>query len=760
MDFSSFLTSLGTSFVIFVVLMLIFTWLSRKPGNHVVYYPNRIIRGMEPYEGIRLTRNPFTWIKEAFSSTEADVIRHSGVDAAVYFVYLSTALGILVLSGVILLPVLLPVAYTEKTISANETAIEGSFNELDKLSMAHIAQRSHRLWAFVAATYWVSFVTYYLLWRAYRHVSGMRAEALMSSEVKNEQFAVLVRDIPPLQNSQTRNEQVDSYFKAIYPDTYYKSMVITDNKVPNKIFAELEGYRKKLARSEAIYAGSKGTTSPEGSRPTTKTGFMGLVGNKVDAIEYYNEKIRELVPKLQSEQKIAMKDKQQSAAVIFFNNRVSAASAAQCLHDTMVDKWTAMEAPEARQLLWDYLSKNFYERLIRQYLVYFIVFLTIFFYMIPIGLISALTTLDNLKKLLPFLKPVLDQATVRTILGAYLPQLALIIFLALLPSFLLFLSKAEGIPSLSHAERAASGKYFYFSVLNVFIGVTVGHTLFDSLKTIQDDPNSIFDVLAASLPGSATFFLTFVALKFFVGYGLELSRIIPLIIYHLKKKYLCKTEDEVKEAWAPGDLKYGTRFPYDMLILTIVLCYSVIAPIILIFGVLYFGLGWLILRNQVILLILPPANASRFGHIYLHVYLTPNPAFASGFHQQVLKVYVPAYETYGRMWPHMYTRIAASLLLYQATMIGYFSAKEFIYSPVLIPLPILTLLFIYLCTMKYYRFFQVTALDVACRELKDIPNLEGVLRSYLARSLSAEKGTDDVQFVNDLVHVSRPGSVV
>ncbi|XP_041995543.1 CSC1-like protein ERD4 [Salvia splendens] len=724
MDFSSFLTSLGTSFVIFVVLMLIFTWLSRKPGNHVVYYPNRIIRGMEPYEGIRLTRNPFTWIKEAFSSTEADVIRHSGVDAAVYFVYLSTALGILVLSGVILLPVLLPVAYTEKTISANETAIEGSFNELDKLSMAHIAQRSHRLWAFVAATYWVSFVTYYLLWRAYRHVSGMRAEALMSSEVKNEQFAVLVRDIPPLQNSQTRNEQVDSYFKAIYPDTYYKSMVITDNKVPNKIFAELEGYRKKLARSEAIYAGSKGTTSPEGSRPTTKTGFMGLVGNKVDAIEYYNEKIRELVPKLQSEQKIAMKDKQQSAAVIFFNNRVSAASAAQCLHDTMVDKWTAMEAPEARQLLWDYLSKNFYERLIRQYLVYFIVFLTIFFYMIPIGLISALTTLDNLKKLLPFLKPVLDQATVRTILGAYLPQLALIIFLALLPSFLLFLSKAEGIPSLSHAERAASGKYFYFSVLNVFIGVTVGHTLFDSLKTIQDDPNSIFDVLAASLPGSATFFLTFVALKFFVGYGLELSRIIPLIIYHLKKKYLCKTEDEVKEAWAPGDLKYGTRFPYDMLILTIVLCYSVIAPIILIFGVLYFGLGWLILRNQ------------------------------------VLKVYVPAYETYGRMWPHMYTRIAASLLLYQATMIGYFSAKEFIYSPVLIPLPILTLLFIYLCTMKYYRFFQVTALDVACRELKDIPNLEGVLRSYLARSLSAEKGTDDVQFVNDLVHVSRPGSVV
>lgn len=72
-----------------------------------------------------------------------------------------------------------------------------------------------------------------------------------------------------------------------------------------------------------------------------------------------------------------------------------------------------------------------------------------------------------------------------------------------------------------------------------------------------------------------------------------------MIIFHLKKKYLCKTEAEVKEAWYPGDLSYATRVPSDMLILTITFCYSVIAPLILVFSVIYFGLGWLILRNQV-----------------------------------------------------------------------------------------------------------------------------------------------------------------
>jgi len=93
--------------------------------------------------------------------------------------------------------------------------------------------------------------------------------------------------------------------------------------------------------------------------------------------------------------------------------------------------------------------------------------------------------------------------------------------------------------------------------------------------------------------------LTVVIDRFFVGYGLELSRLVPLIIFHLKRKYLCKTEDDVKAAWAPGDLGYNTRVPNDMLIATVVLCYSVIAPLIIPFGVAYFALGWLIAKNQV-----------------------------------------------------------------------------------------------------------------------------------------------------------------
>ena len=85
-----------------------------------------------------------------------------------------------------------------------------------------------------------------------------------------------------------------------------------------------------------------------------------------------------------------------------------------------------------------------------------------------------------------------------------------------------------------------------------------------------------------------------------MGYGLTLSRIIPLIKFHFKKKIgLIMTKLEIKEACAPKSFRYATRVPADMLVLTITLCYAVISPLILVFAIIYFGLGWLLMRNLV-----------------------------------------------------------------------------------------------------------------------------------------------------------------
>ncbi|PIA30024.1 hypothetical protein AQUCO_05700019v1 [Aquilegia coerulea] len=581
--------------------------------------------------------------------------------------------------------------------------------------MANVEEKSPRLWAFLLATYVVSFSTLYMLWKAYIHVSELRSTALSAPDVKPEQYAILVRDIPAVLEGQTRKEQVDSYFSLLHADTFYRSMVVTDNIEVNKIWEDLENYRKKLARAEAILAATK-------TRPMYKTGFLS--GEKVDTINYCIEMIRELVPKLKIEQENTIREKQQSSALIFFTNRIAATSAAQTIHAKKVDTWTVVEAPEPRQIIWRNLKMKFYQRKLKKDIVFVIVALTIFFYMIPIAFISAFTTMKNLKKLLPFMKPIVDQPQVKTVLEAYLPQIALIVFLAVIPKILMFLSKTEG-PSISYVVRASSGKYFYFIILNVFIGVTISGTLFKTIKeVVKPDTNQIWGLLGKSLPQNATFFLTLVALKFFIGYGLELSRLVPLIIFHLKRKYFCKTDDEVREAWAPGDINYATRVPNDLLIVTIVLCYSVIAPIIIPFGVAYFGVGWLVLRNQ------------------------------------ALKVYVPSYESYGRMWPHMHGRILAALIIYQVTMIGYFSIKKFLYSPFAIPLPIFSIIFALMCRRKFYNSFRYTPLEVVCAKTKETPNLEAIYKAYIPPCLSSYKFDETQEFGHALSAFSKTGSSV
>uniref|UniRef100_A0A453DS23 CSC1/OSCA1-like N-terminal transmembrane domain-containing protein n=1 Tax=Aegilops tauschii subsp. strangulata TaxID=200361 RepID=A0A453DS23_AEGTS len=92
MDIPSFVTSILTSLAVFVVLVLVFTWLSRRPGNATVYYPSLLLRGLDPWEGRgRGTRSPVGWIRQAFTASEPDVVAAGGVDAAVYLVFLSSS---------------------------------------------------------------------------------------------------------------------------------------------------------------------------------------------------------------------------------------------------------------------------------------------------------------------------------------------------------------------------------------------------------------------------------------------------------------------------------------------------------------------------------------------------------------------------------------------------------------------------------------------------------------------------------------------
>lgn len=86
---ASFITSLVTSFVIFCILMVVYVILSWRPGNAMIYYPLRLLKG-EDVATVAKRHSAFAWITESFRASEDDIVAAAGLDAAVY-IHLFTA---------------------------------------------------------------------------------------------------------------------------------------------------------------------------------------------------------------------------------------------------------------------------------------------------------------------------------------------------------------------------------------------------------------------------------------------------------------------------------------------------------------------------------------------------------------------------------------------------------------------------------------------------------------------------------------------
>lgn len=70
---------------------------------------------------------------------------------------------------------------------------------------------------------------------------------------------------------------------------------------------------------------------------------------------------------------------------------------------------------------------------------------------------------------------------IKSFIQGYIPGLVLKIFLYFLPDILMILSKVEGYLSLSSLERKTASKYYYFMLVNVFLGSIIAGTAFEQL---------------------------------------------------------------------------------------------------------------------------------------------------------------------------------------------------------------------------------------------------------------------------------------
>ncbi|CAM8992364.1 unnamed protein product [Rhodiola kirilowii] len=702
------LSDIGVSAFINILMsfafLLAFALLRIQPLNDRVYFPKWYITGdrssprsrgglVGKFVNLDL-KTYFTflnWMPQALKMSEQQLIQHAGLDSALFLRIYWLGLQIFLPTMFVALIVLIPVNVHSGSLFFLKKELV--FNDIDKLSISNVRSKSSRLFVHIGLEYAFTFWVCFLLYKEYNTAATMRLRFLASQSKHAEQFTVAVRNIPYV-SGQSLSETVDRFFQKNHPHTYLCHQVVYN---ANK-YAKLVRRRYRLQNWLDYYL-LKFERHPC-KRPTINTGFLGLYGRKVDAIEYYRRQVEEFDNKLTAERQKVLKNSKSVMPVAFvsFKSRWGAAVCAQTQQSKNPTLWLTNWAPEPRDVYWKNLAIPFVSLSIRKLIISIMVFALVFFYMIPIAFVQSLANLEGLEKVAPFLRPVIELKFVKEFLQGFLPGLALKIFLFILPTVLMIMSKIEGHIAQSTLERRAAAKYYYFMLVNVFLGSIVTGTAFQQLHSfLHQSPTQIPRTIGVSIPMKATFFITYIMVDGWAGIAGEILRLKQLVIFHLKNMFLVKTERDREMAMDPGSIEFPETLPSLQLYFLLGIVYAVVTPILLPFIVVFFAFAYLVYRHQII------------------------------------NVYNQQYESAGAFWPHVHSRIIASLLISQLLLLGLLSTKEAANStPILVMLPVLTIWFHKYCKHRFEPAFRKYPLEEAMD--KDTAETESLtnLKSYLS----------------------------
>ncbi|XP_052203304.1 calcium permeable stress-gated cation channel 1 isoform X4 [Diospyros lotus] len=552
-------------FVAFAVLRL-------QPINDRVYFPKWYLRGLRSSpthcglfvkKFVNLDLKSYlrflNWMPEGLKMPELELIDHAGLDSVVYLRIYLLGLKIFVPITCLALIILVPVNWTNSTLELAKV----NYSNIDKLSISNIPNRSQRFWAHILMAYVFTLWTCYVLQKEYEIVASMRLHFLASARRRPDQFTVIVRNVPP-DPDESVSELVEHFFLVNHPDHYLTHQVLYNANKVAKLVKEkkkkqnwLDYYHLKYSRNQS-------------KRPVMKTGFLGLCGDKVDAINFHTSEIERLSKEIAEERERIRNNPNyiMPAAFVSFKTRWGAAVCAQTQQSRDPTKWLTDWAPEPRDVYWQNLAIPYVSLTIRRLIIGVAFFFLTFFFMIPVTFVQTLANIEGIEKELPFLKSILETHFIKSFIQGFLPGIALKIFLIILPTILMFMSKFEGLISVSSLERRSA--------------------------------SSIPKIIGVAIPMKATFFITYIMVDGWAGVAGEILRLKPLIFYHLKNFFLVKTDTDREEAMDPGSLGFNTGEPRIQLYFLLGLVYAVVTPLLLPFILIFFSLAYVVFRHQII----------------------------------------------------------------------------------------------------------------------------------------------------------------
>ncbi|KAL4878975.1 hypothetical protein BJY04DRAFT_194509 [Aspergillus karnatakaensis] len=323
-----------------------------------------------------------------------------------------------------------------------------------------------------------------------------------------------------------------------------------------------------------------------------------LLGKKVDTIDYCRKEVARLNLEIEIDQQHPERFPLMNSAFIQFNHQVAAHMACQAVSHH-VPKQMAPRTVEISpdDVIWDNMSIRWWERYLRTFGVLAIVVGMVIGWAFPVaftGLLSQLSYLENAFSWLAWIGD-MPEWLISAVQGI-LPPLFLAILMAILPLILRFLCRTQGLQTGMGIELTVQNYYFAFLFVQLFLVVAISSS-FSTIIERFTDVTSWPELLAQNIPLSSNYFFSYMILQALSVSAGALVQIFSLVSWFILAPLMDST---ARRKWARttnlNQMQWGTFFPVYTTLASIGLIYSVIAPLILVFNVITFGLFWFVYR--------------------------------------------------------------------------------------------------------------------------------------------------------------------
>lgn len=615
-------------FVIFLIL---------RRSQRRFYAPRSYIGSLRETERTPpLPNGLFNWIGSFWKIPDSYALQTQSLDAFLYLRYIRMTVIISFVGCCITWPVLFPVNATGG----------GTSTQLDILSYSNVDQstQSNRYYAHaLVAWVFLGFVLYVIFRECVYYVNLRQAflispfysdrvssrtvlftsvpEAYLDERKLRKVFGPSVLHVWITGDVKKIDDLVEQRDKAAYKlEKAEVKLIKLANKERNKALKNASSDSEEVRPTLDAESGSIAArwVSPK-KRPTHRTGFLGLVGKKVDTIEWCREELLRLIPETEAAQAEyrAGSYKKIPAVFIEFKTQAEAESAYQVLaHHQSLQMSPRYIGITPKDVVWKSLAVPWWQKVVRRYAVLAFITALIIFWAIPVavvGIISNVTYLEDRFTWLAWLKQI-PQVIMGVVTGL-LPSVALSILMSLVPVIMRLCAKLAGEPSFSRVELFTQNAYFAFQVIQVFLVTTCTSSASAVASQIANDPTSAPTILAQNLPKASNFYISYFIVQGLSVAASVISQVVGFLIFSLLYKYLTGTPRGLYTKWAQlSAISWGSTLPVYTCITVIAIVYAVIAPLCLGFSTIGMALFYFAWRYNV--LFVTDTNIDTRGLIY------------------------------------------------------------------------------------------------------------------------------------------------